>query len=231
MDQATHSMRQITGKPAGYFNGVRADMIATLPQNPKARILEIGCGEGGTGALAKAEGKCGTYVGIELDPAAAQEARKALDLVIEANVEDYDFAEIGAGFDAVILSEVLEHLVDPWTVLERIRAVMQPGGLVLASSPNIAHHKIIKALLRGRFEYAASGAMDQTHLRWFTPNSYRDMFEEAGFETVALGPLNMLGRKARILNALSLGRFAHLFASQITYEGRVPIQPVKSWER
>jgi hypothetical protein len=62
--------------------------------------------------------------------------------------------------------------------------------------------------------------MDRTHLRWFTPDSYRRMFEAAGVEVRTVRPLVPLRWKARALDALTLGRFRHLFISQIMVIGR-----------
>src|SRR3546814_14695018 len=84
--------------------------------------------------------------------------------------------------------------------------MMRPGATIHASSPNVAHHRIIGALLRGQFAYAESGAMDRTHLRWFTPQSYRSMFEEAGFETLSLNALTPPGWTAQLANRLTFGR-------------------------
>ncbi|MEQ8827210.1 MAG: hypothetical protein RIC82_05480 [Parvibaculum sp.] len=61
--------------------------------------------------------------------------------------------------------------------------------------------------------------MDRTHLRWFTPASFRQMFEEAGFAVTSVEPLSAPGRKARILNALTGNRFRHLFMTQINLHG------------
>ena len=51
--------RGYRAKPPGYFEGARKDYVSELPVNPQASILEIGCGDGGTGYLALKEGKCG----------------------------------------------------------------------------------------------------------------------------------------------------------------------------
>lgn len=222
MSDSTYSAARIADKPREYFGGVRTDIVAQLRTNPAARILEIGCGDGGTGALAKAQGKCAQYIGVERDAGAAAKARNLLDQVIEGDVEALDLAQLGGPFDAVILSEVLEHLVDPWALVAKLRKVMRPGAPIHASSPNIAHHRIIRALLRGQFVYARSGVMDRTHLRWFTPQSYQAMFEEAGFETLSLNALTPPGWKARLAHLFTFGRLGHLTMSQIAYQGRVP---------
>jgi 2-polyprenyl-3-methyl-5-hydroxy-6-metoxy-1,4-benzoquinol methylase len=209
-------------KNAAYFSGVRTDILAELPRDPAARILEIGCGTGATGEAALAAGLAGFYRGVEFDPESAERARTVLTDVVCANVETIDPALIADSYDVLILSEVLEHLIDPWGVMKALAPFVKPGGRVYASSPNISHHKVIRSLLAGRFEYEAEGVMDRTHVRWFTPASYRAMFEEAGFRTVSVGPVAPYPRKARLINRLSGGRFAHLFQLQILYKGRKP---------
>src|SRR5690606_3738400 len=119
--------------------GERRDIIDRLPRDPSRRILEIGCGDGATGAYARAQGKCGEYVGVALFPAAAELARKAIDEVHVGDIENFDPPWPDQHFDVLIASEVFEHLVDPWKVLRRLRRLLPPGGLVFASSPNIAH--------------------------------------------------------------------------------------------
>lgn len=207
-------------KNAAYFSGVRSDILEELAKDPAARILEIGCGTGATGEAALATGRAGFYRGVEFDPESAARARSVLTDVICANVETLDPALIADSYDVLILSEVLEHLIDPWGVMKSLAPFVKPGGRVYASSPNISHHKVIRSLIAGRFEYEAEGVMDRTHVRWFTPASYRSMFEDAGFLTVSVGPVAPYPGKARLINRLTGGRFAHLFQVQIMYRGR-----------
>jgi 2-polyprenyl-3-methyl-5-hydroxy-6-metoxy-1,4-benzoquinol methylase len=207
-------------KDGAYFAGVRRDILADLPEDRSARILEIGCGTGATGEAALASGRAGYYRGVEFDAESAGRARALLSDVVCANVETLDPERLGDGYDVLILSEVLEHLIDPWGLMKALLPRLKPGGRVFASSPNISHHRVIRSLLAGRFDYRPEGVMDRTHLRWFTPASYRAMFEEAGFETLSIGPVAPYPRKARLLNRLAGGRLAHLFQVQIMYKGR-----------
>lgn len=209
-------------KGSDYFVGLRTDILEALPTDPNARILEIGCGLGATGEAALGTGRAGYYCAVELDRSAAETAAKRLSQVLCGNVEQMDLDALGSDYDALIMSEVLEHLIDPWGLLANLLPRMRPGGLVFASSPNISHNRVLRDLLAGRFDYQAVGVMDRTHLRWFTPNSYREMFEQAGFRTVSVTPLAPIGRKARLFNALTGSRFSHLFAVQIMYKGMRP---------
>ena len=210
------------GKADGYFANARHDIVRRLKTGPDAAILELGCGAGGTGAAALAAGKAGHYVGIELSPKAAAAARTRLTEVIEGNVETLDLAAHHGRYDALIISEVLEHLTDPWRALTGLAACVRPGGQVFASSPNIAHWRVIRSLLTGRFDYQESGAMDRTHLRWFTPASYRDLFSSAGLDVVSIEPITPHAARTRLLNRLTRNRLRHLFMTQIMVEGRRP---------
>ena len=212
--------RYYRGKQSAYFSGARADLVARLPRDPTARILEIGCGTGATGALAKCGGRAGTYTGIELVASVAEEARTQLDEVIVGDVERLEFPWQPCAFDALIMSEVLEHLVEPWTVLRRLRPHLRPDAVVLASSPNISHWRVIRELANGRFRLADKGVFDRTHMRWFTPESYAAMFEQAGYDVVSIEPVTPFSSRTRLISRLTEGRYDHLFMTQICLEAR-----------
>lgn len=207
-------------KPESYFANARHDVVRILQTGPASSILELGCGAGGTGSAVLQAGKAGRYVGIELSPTAAAAASERLTEVLVGDVQALDLAPLEGSFDALVISEVLEHLTDPWTTLTRLRRCLRPGGHVYASSPNVAHWKVIRGLLGGRFQYEEKGVMDRTHLRWFTPASYDSLFRSAGFDIVELRPMTPLRPKARMLNWLSGGRLRHLFMSQMMLIGR-----------
>ena len=115
-------------KESSYFGMARADYVAALPDSSEASILEIGCSNGGTGELALAEGKCGRYCGVELIAEAAAVARERLTEVVQGDIEQLELPWPANSFDALILSEVLEHLRDPWAVLQHLRPLLRPGA-------------------------------------------------------------------------------------------------------
>jgi 2-polyprenyl-3-methyl-5-hydroxy-6-metoxy-1,4-benzoquinol methylase len=135
------------------------------------------------------------------------------------NVDEIDLPYPPSQFDALIMSEVVEHLVDPEATLRRLVALVRPGGRIMASSPNVAHWRIVKALVAGRFDYVDAGPMDRTHLRWFTPQSYADMFERAGVVVDTVGPLGPLAGRQRLIGALLGARLRHLLYYQISLIG------------
>jgi SAM-dependent methyltransferase len=210
------------GKPDSYFANARRDIVQLMTTGPDSSVLELGCGAGGTGRAVLEAGKAGRYVGLELSPAAATIAAGYLTEVLVGDVEALDLSSLKASFDALIISEVLEHLTDPWTSLQRLAGCVKPGGLVYASSPNVAHWSVIRGLISGRFEYAEKGVMDRTHLRWFTPESYRDLFRTAGLEVLNVRPVTPLRSKSLIFDRLTGGRWRHLLFTQIMIVARRP---------
>ena len=212
--------RFYAGKQQSYFNGARADFVARLPLDPTARILEVGCGTGATGALALCRGRASHYTGVELFEGAAEQARHLLNEVLVGDVEKLAFPWQPCAFDALILSEVLEHLVEPWAVLESLRPFLRPGAMVLASSPNISHWRVVRELAQGRFHLADQGVFDRTHMRWFTPDTFAAMFERAGYEVLNVEPVTPFSERTKLISRLTQGRWDHLFMTQICLEAR-----------
>ena len=213
--KAHGGMEAYSAKEGEYFSNARRDYVSELPPETGTKILEIGCGGGATGALALQEKKCSVYCGVELSPSAAERARGKITQVVAGDVEKIELPWAPGTFDVLILSEVLEHLVDPWAVLKKLRPLIKSGGRVLASSPNVAHYKTLLMLFRGNWMLTDSGLMDRTHLRWFTPISYRELFESSGFQVDLVRTLTPLTRKRCVANLLTLGRLEHLFIVQI----------------
>jgi 2-polyprenyl-3-methyl-5-hydroxy-6-metoxy-1,4-benzoquinol methylase len=212
-----------SSKSDGYFSGARHLFVDELPGNPSARLLEIGCSAGNTAAYAMVQGKCGWCCGVELCPGPAAEAAKKMNQVIVGDVEKLELDFPPKSFDVLFLSEVLEHLVDPSAVLLKLRELLKPGALVMAGSPNVCHHSVFRMLLKGRWDYQTQGIMDATHLRWFSPSTYRELFERCGFIVDKVAPARSLGRKAEVFNYLTGKRLEHLLHSQIYLKAHCPL--------
>lgn len=207
-------------KGGRYFSGARRLFVDDLPVNSNAKLLEVGCGNGDTAAYALATKKCGWSAGIELCEQPAIEARSRLNQVLIGDVEQMELPFSAENFDILIMSEVIEHLRDPWKTLKRLRGFLKPGAIILAGSPNVAHHSVLRMLVSGRWDYTDVGIMDMTHLRWFTPDTYRKLFEDCGYEVTKVAPAVPLRWKARMVDALLLHRMTHLFHSQIYLQAR-----------
>lgn len=167
-----------------YYMWVRTEVLELIPCASK-RILDVGCAAGRLGEALKARQTCEVY-GIEPFGPAAAEARARLDHVWEGAVEKV-LAEIPDNhFDCVVLGDVLEHLVDPWAVLKRLREKVAEGGKIVASIPNVQNWKVLSGLLEGDWRYEKEGLLDRTHLRFFTRQSSQELFWGAGLRIVSM---------------------------------------------
>jgi SAM-dependent methyltransferase len=128
-----------------------------------------------------------SYLGIEIDPAsAALAAGRLTQLHIgDAETDPMPF-DAPDGVDCLIYGDVLEHLRDPWALLRRQAEFLNPGGTVLVCMPNVEHWTMALKLLNGGFDYAESGILDRTHLRWFTPRTMGAALRQAGLELADL---------------------------------------------
>jgi len=173
-----------------YHQNPRPEIVSFLAE-PPGTVLDIGCGGGATGKLIKDKFPGTRVIGIELNAAAAEYARRFLDQVVCGRIEDVDLAAAapGANVSTVLLLDVLEHLYDPWRALTRIKGWLAPGTRVLASVPNIRNLAVLDELAAGRFQYAENGVLDVTHVRFFTKHELRRMFEETGYVVRNLEPL------------------------------------------
>ena len=144
------------------------------------RILDIGCGTGNLGvALASRGNEC---YGLTVSEREAQLARTKLHQVITGDVETMQALPFPDHFfDVVTLFDVLEHLKNPSHALQLIKPYLKPNGSIIASIPNVANIVIRFNLLRGRFDYQEFGIMDNTHLRFFTMKTAKNLLVSAGY--------------------------------------------------
>ncbi|MDQ5857201.1 MAG: class I SAM-dependent methyltransferase [Acidobacteriota bacterium] len=151
------------------------------------RLLDLGAAGGHLGRAVRS--RCSYLAGVEPDRSLPDSARAGYDdwRVVDA-FEAGDWEE---PFDVVVCADVLEHLSSPAAMLGRIRGWLRPGGILLASIPNIANVSIRASLLMGRFEYTQRGILDGTHVSFYTRATGRRLLEENGFQVVVAEPTAM----------------------------------------
>ncbi|MGC8861396.1 MAG: class I SAM-dependent methyltransferase [Armatimonadota bacterium] len=157
---------------------------------PGTRVLEIGCARGYMSGVMRNAVGC-EVTAVEIDREMAEEARAHTNRVIVGDITEPDiWLELGRDYDYVIYADVLEHLADPWKTLRRTHEVLGPEGCVIVSVPNVAQYRIRLKMLLGVFEYQRYGIMDDTHLRFFTAKSARELFSRTGYEIVDVRHVN-----------------------------------------
>ncbi|MBC8458477.1 MAG: class I SAM-dependent methyltransferase [Deltaproteobacteria bacterium] len=159
------------------FKAERDDLVQLIPEGVK-RVLDMGCAMGGYGKALKEARPEISLIGVELNQVMAQAADPFYDKIFRTSVEQ---ADLSGNFDLVNCGDILEHLMDPWSILKRINSLLIPGGYLILSVPNVGHWSIVRDLIQGRFQYVPSGLLCVTHLRWFTESTIRNSLDNAGF--------------------------------------------------
>ena len=115
--------------------------------------------------------------------------------VVETDIENNKMPFDDNTFDAVLFTEVLEHvgITHPRIIIEEISRVLKPGGVVIFSTPNVCNISNLYALIRGQNIFWAPeifyGSLDR-HNREFTPDEVAQLMADSGLNCVASWGLN-----------------------------------------
>lgn len=175
------SYKERNGFYLGYSTSVRKDILSVIDyRKPGIKVLEIGCACGATLLELKTYNPSAEVYGIEICESAAAIAKNFANVLADdfEKLERDDFAE---KFDYIVMGDVLEHLLDTDAALQKVRNWLKPGGHFVVCVPNIANISIVMSLLSGCWEYADSGILDKTHIRFFTKKSLQQYLQKNGF--------------------------------------------------
>ena len=148
------------------------------------RILDVGCGDGCFAHHVK--DKFNEIYGAEIAKEAAFIARKrnvltsVMDLNSSLSYKDNTF-------DAVTCLDVVEHLLDPGTLIEEIYRVLKPDGQLVLTTPNIRNFRNLYTLIfKGIFPQTSPDAFvwGGGHLHFFTREDIKNIFKKAGFKRI-----------------------------------------------
>ena len=216
-------------KATEYFGYPRPEMVPFLPADCR-RVLDVGCADGTFGeALKKTRGI--EVWGVEPTKSAAAKAKAKLDRVVEGLFDPGMDLPAGS-FDCILFNDVLEHMLAPELALRYARQLLMPGGVVVASIPNIRSFPTLwRLVFHARWEYQDAGVLDRTHLRFFTESSIVDMFEREGFTLEKVSGINAftgipnvrrpLWLLYRLANALFLSKFDDMKFQQFAVVARL----------
>jgi len=141
---------------------------------PGRRLLEVGSNAGLFLSVAEQAGW--DAKGIEPSHWAVETGRRLFDVDLEQGTVETLDAEPGSR-DAVVMLDVLEHLVDPLDTLRRLRGVLHDEGMLALSTVNVAG-------LHARMRHGSWPWFIRPHLHYFTPETLDMMLHKAGFTMV-----------------------------------------------
>lgn len=181
----------------------QAAMLARLASSAKRPItaVDIGCGDGMCTEFAL--NVCNaipdasvSIVGVDWSATALTQASARGLPVARGSADNGGLPFASSSVDVVIMSEFIEHLVDPDNALDEAWRVLRPGGTLLLSTPNLAawYNRVLLAggvqpvfsevSLRGI--HGRPGSEVVGHLRLFTRRALLSLLKTMGFVDIAI---------------------------------------------
>lgn len=166
-------------------------VLAELPS--PARILDVGCGDGFATSVAAQRNPGHRFAGLDWSARSLAQARERGVSVLRAGL-DSRLPIRSASVDVVIMSEVIEHLVDTDSAIEEVHRVLKPGGSLLLSTPNLAawYNRVLLAFglqpvfseVSLRSVYGRPGRQVAGHLHMFTRRALAEFLAANGLTCV-----------------------------------------------
>jgi 2-polyprenyl-3-methyl-5-hydroxy-6-metoxy-1,4-benzoquinol methylase len=136
-------------------------------------LLDVGCNEGRGLEFYRSHGF--SAEGLELNSKAAEVAREKGFTVYCTTLEDFTTEN---KYDVVVLSNVLEHSLNPSSMLQHIHRLLNPNGRVWISCPSS------QSWLRSAFGRFWINWHVPFHVVHFSPDTLRALLRESQFEVL-----------------------------------------------
>lgn len=172
------------------FESAIGEYFASLaPSAAPAHILDAGCGDGinlfGLDKIIRANGWNASLYGVDYNELRVARALKVAT-VAEIRTASLTALPYDDGYFQVILcNQVLEHVRQDKAVLEELRRVLRPGGILIVGVPNegcalawVRNHVLQRSILR-----------TTDHVNFYTKETLSELLAAAEFKTCKLHPV------------------------------------------
>ena len=156
--------------------------LSSVP--PGAEVLDLGCGNGAL--LDSFRDHKWNMTGVDSSPSGIAQARRHYHGIefIQADITS-DLTYLGVSkYDAVISTEVIEHLLLPRLLTANSYKLLKPGGVFVLSTPYHGYCKDLALSLLHRWDREHNPLWDYGHTKFFSPDTVSYLLYEAGFDRV-----------------------------------------------
>jgi SAM-dependent methyltransferase len=167
------------------FTGILAELDRRVGAKSRT-LLDVGSHAGRFLQLAAARGW--RPEGTEINSRTAAYAAEKSGAVVH-RVRAEEIGELGTRYDAVTLTDVLEHIPHPVGLLTTVRGILEQGGWIAVKVP-CGPAQAIKESWRARLSsgYRATLADNLVHVSHFSPDALQRALDRAGFTAISIAP-------------------------------------------
>ncbi|MBT2291603.1 glycosyltransferase [Paenibacillus albidus] len=168
--------------PTAYRSKEELIQLIDEPDRQKAiRVLDVNCGSGSALLKIKYQYSAADVYGIEENVKAAEITSTFANVKV-GKIEEVKLEE--NFYDYIILSDVVEQLVNPWSYILNLKNALKTDGKILASISNASHYRFLFSLLKNKSLYGDNDVLSSSQLHLFTLTEIQNLFVEAGFSQI-----------------------------------------------
>jgi 2-polyprenyl-3-methyl-5-hydroxy-6-metoxy-1,4-benzoquinol methylase len=202
-----------TKKQVQSYQGKRPDIVAHI--HKATSILDLGCNEGAVSSELCLKFPQVEIVGIDVNPEALAVARTICNETHCIDINNVALLEAvlsNKAFDVIVAGDVLEHIQNPWGVVQVLIKYLKDDGILIASVPNVGHWGIFFHLIMHFWPLRERGIFDSTHLRFFMYHNIATLAPKGTTSTI-------IQRKFRLFEGISIAKLDKLVQMSL---GRLP---------
>lgn len=174
-----HRLLRLVQWPLWMVNGLTTEAgylrFMTLANEPVGALLDVGCGGGRF--LNRMQKRGWQVEGSDFDEQATKKVTTRYG--IKTHVGDLSQCALPSNsFDAITMSQTIEHLYTPDATLRECLRILKPGGLLVMTTPNV------NSIAASEFGVHWRGWEAPRHLHLFSVESLQRLTQRAGFEIV-----------------------------------------------
>jgi 2-polyprenyl-3-methyl-5-hydroxy-6-metoxy-1,4-benzoquinol methylase len=168
------------GSASPFLLPVLSGLLAGLPRG--AVVADLGCGNGSI--LARFADRGWELHGLDVSASGVAQASTAFPSIrferadLSANILTHPLA---GKCDAVISTEVVEHILLPRIYVRNCHALLKPGGLLAISTPYHGYLKNVAIALAGGMDFHFNALWDYGHVKFWSRRTLSALLDECGF--------------------------------------------------
>lgn len=152
--------------------------LRALP--PGSRVLDLGCGNGAM--LGSFYGRGYQLVGVDVSNSGIKQARERWpDIRFEVRDVTQELSDLGQ-FDAIINTEVIEHVFLPRDLVRNCFHLLKPGGILVLSTPYHGYLRNLAIAVTNHTDTHFNPLFDYGHIKFWSVDTLSKLLWQAGFE-------------------------------------------------